>query len=110
MLQSLFNKVGGLRTTYVEEHLQTTASIYDKILEKTRVMFHIKIKFDLNVKKLGWKKIRFQLALNKTVTTPPCIHQRFKHHQRTKINKTMLSASPSLVFHTKLTISVLKSK
>ena len=25
-------------------------------------MFHISIKFDLNVRKTGWKKIRFQLA------------------------------------------------
>ena len=41
---------------------------------------------------LGWKKIRFQLPLNKTfcLTAPPLIQRRFKHRQRTKINKTML--------------------
>ena len=55
---------------------------------------------------------RFQLALKKTFcpTPPLLIHRRFKHRQRTKTNKTMLSASPSSVFHTKLTVSVLKSK
>ena len=53
------------------------------------------------------KIMRFQLALTKTFcpTPPPLIHRRFKHRQRTKINKTMLSASL-----TKFTISVLKSK
>ena len=45
-----------------------------------------------------WKNMQFQL------------HRRFKHRQRTKINKIMLSASPSSIFHTKFTISVLKSK
>ena len=44
----------------------------------------------------GWKKMRFQLALNKTFcpTPPPFIYQQLKHRQRTKINKTMLCASP----------------
>ena len=84
--------------TYFEEHLRTTADqmTCNKILfEKIRAVFSISIKFDLNVRKTGWKKIRFQLALNKTysLTPPPLIHRRFKHHQRTKINKTMLSAS-----------------
>ena len=53
--------------------------------------------------------MRFQLALNKTFapTPPPLIHQRFKHRQRTKINRAMLSASPSLVSDT---TSVLKGK
>ena len=53
------------KNTYFEEHLGTTADqmIYNKILlEKIRAMFHISIKFDLNVRKTGWKKIRFQLA------------------------------------------------
>ena len=61
----------------------------------------------LNVKKTDWKKIRFQLALNKTFCPipPPLTHQRFC--QRTKINKILLSATS--VFHTKFTISVLKS-
>ena len=56
--------------------------------------------------------MRFQLALNKTFcpTPPPLIYRRLKHHQKTKISKIMLSASPSSVFHTKLTISELKSK
>ena len=54
-----------LRTPNFEEHLRTTADqmIYNKILlEKIRAMFHISIKFDLNVRKTGWKKMRFQLA------------------------------------------------
>ena len=54
MLKSLFN---------FEEHLRTTFFICNKILlEKIRAVFHIYIKLDLNVKKTGWKKIRFQLA------------------------------------------------
>ena len=63
------------------------------------------------MKKIVLKKIRFQLALNKPFcpTSPPLINRSFKHRQRTKINKTMLSASPTSVFHTKFTISVLKS-
>ena len=43
-------------------------------------------------------------------TPPPLFHRRFKHHQRTKINKAMLSTSRSSVFAAKFTISVLKSK
>ena len=102
MLESLFNKVTDLKDTYFEEHLWTTASICNKLLEKIRAVFHIQIEFDLNVKKTSWKKIQFQLALNKTFcsTPPPLIHWRFKHCQKTKINKTILSASPSSVFHT----------
>ena len=101
--------------TYFEEHLQTTADqmICNKIsLEKIRAVFHIYIKSDLNVKKTGWKKIRFQLTLNKTFCLTPSllIHRRLKHRQKTKISKTMLSTSPSSVFHAKFTISVLKSK
>ena len=44
----------------------------------------------------GWKKMRFQLALNKTScpTPPPLICRRLKHRQRIKNYKTMLSASP----------------
>ena len=59
------------------------------------------------MKKTDWKKIRFQLALNKTFCPipPPLTYQRFC--QRTKINKIVLSVSS--VFHTKFTISVLKS-
>ena len=100
------------KNTYSEEHLRTTADqmIRNKILfEKIRALFPISIKFDLNVRKTGWKNIRFQLALNKTynLTPPPLIHRRLKHRQTTKINKTMLSAS--FVFHAKFTISVLKS-
>ena len=43
---------------------------------------------------LGCKKILFQLALNKTFcpTPQPLTHQLWKQHQRTKTNKTMLSA------------------
>ena len=60
----------------------------------------------------SWKKMRFQLALIKTFCPilPPLTQRRFKHHQRKKIDKTMLSASPASVFHTKFTTSVLKSK
>ena len=54
-----------------------------------------------------WKKVRFKLVLNKTFCLTPrsLIHRRLKHHQKTEINKTMLSAFPSLVFNTKFTIS-----
>ena len=40
--------------------------------------------------------MRFELAPNKTSCTisPPLTHQRLKHSQRTKFNKTMLSAFP----------------
>ena len=74
------------------------------LLEKIRAVF------DLNVKKTGWKKIRFQLVLNKNFCPAPrpLIHRRFMYRQRTEINKTILSVSPSSVFHTKLTTSVLK--
>ena len=56
--------------------------------------------------------MRFQVALSKTLcfTPPPLIHRWFKYCQGSNINKTMLSASPSFVFYTKFTISVLKSK
>ena len=47
---------------------------------------------------------------NVHATPPPLTHQQLKHHQRTKISKTILSASHSLVFHTKFTISELKNK
>ena len=55
---------------------------------------------------------RFQLALNKTFcpNPPHFIHRRLNHRQRTKINKTMLSVSPSSVFQTKFTVSKGKSK
>ena len=47
----------------------------------------------------GWKKMRFRLALNKTFcpTTPHPPPSTAKE-QKTKINKTMLSA-PSLPHH-----------
>ena len=42
----------------------------------------------------GWKKMRFQLALNKTFFSnpQPLTHRRLKQRQRKKISKTMLSA------------------
>ena len=53
------------------------------------------------------KRIWFQQALNKTSwsTSPLSSQRQLKHPYKTKINKIMLSASPSLVFHTLLTIS-----
>ena len=48
----------------------------------------------------GWKRMRFQLALNKTFCPTPqfLTQQRLKQRQRTKINKTILSAPlPSLL-------------
>ena len=59
-----------------------------------------------------WKKMRFQLALNKTLCPASQLltHRRLKHQQKTKINKTMFSGSSSPVFHTIFTISDLKSK
>ena len=48
----------------------------------------------------GWKKMRFQLPLNKTFCPYPqsLTHRQVKQRQRTKFNKTMLSA-PSLPPH-----------
>ena len=48
----------------------------------------------------GWKKMRFQLALNKTFcpNLQPLTHRQVKRRQRTKINKIMLYA-PSLPSH-----------
>ena len=48
----------------------------------------------------GWKKVRFQLALNKIFCTnpQPLTHRQLKQRQRTKINKAMLSV-PSLSPH-----------
>ena len=56
---------------------------------------------------LGWKKMRFKLALNKTFypTLQPLIHWQLKQRQRTKINKTVLSASPPSPSHRFSTIS-----
>ena len=81
-----------LRALNFEEHLRTNADqmICNKILlQKIRAVFRISIKFCLNVRKIDWEKIRFQLALNKpySLTPPPLIHRRFKHRKRTKINK-----------------------
>ena len=60
----------------------------------------------------GRKKMRFQPTLNKTLCPTPqhLTHRQLKHRQSTKTNKTMLSASPSWVFHTKFIISQLKRK
>ena len=45
----------------------------------------------------SWKKIQFQLALNKTFCpNPQLTYRRLKQCQRTKINKTMLSATSLL--------------
>ena len=57
----------------------------------------------------GWKKMRFQLALNKTFCPypQPLTHRQVKQRQRTKINKTMLPPSSSSVFHAKLAMSEL---
>ena len=52
----------------------------------------------------SWTWIRLWL------TPPPHIQWLFKHHQRTTINKTVLSAYHSFVFDSKFTVSVLKSK
>ena len=48
----------------------------------------------------GWKKMLFQLALNKNSCPNPQLltYRQLKQRQRTKINKTMLSA-PSLPPH-----------
>ena len=57
------------------------------------------------------KKMQFQPVQNKTFsnTPPPTTNRQLKHPQRTKINK-MLSSFLSLVFRTKFTTSILKSK
>ena len=56
--------------------------------------------------------VQLQSMLNKTFchTPPPCNHQQLKHPHKTKINRIMLSASPTSFFYTKLTISELKCK
>ena len=65
----------------------------------------------------GSKKMGLPRALDKTFCSnqQPLTHRQLKQRQRTKLNKTMLSApSPcppsSSLFHTKFTISELKSK
>ena len=60
----------------------------------------------------SWKKMQFQLTLNKTFcpAPQPLTYQRLKHRQRAKISKTMLSALHSSVFYIKFTVSELKSK
>ena len=69
-------------------------------------MFHAYCMFDMLMFDLNpcWKKMRLQLALNKTLcpTRQPLTHRWLKHHQRTKINKIMLSSSPSSVFSYKV--------
>ena len=59
----------------------------------------------------GWKKMRFQLALNKTFcpNPQPLTHRQVKQRQRKKINKTVLSA-PSLPPQWYFTLSELKCK
>ena len=52
--------------------------------------------------KVHLEKDTIWLTLNKT--PPPFNHRQLKHCQRTNINKTMLSPSPSSAFHTKFTI------
>ena len=53
-----------------------------------------------------------QLALNMVFCSTPLLlnHRQSMHPQRTKINKIMLAAFPSLVFYTNLTISEFKTK
>ena len=120
-LESLLNKVTGPQAcNFTKKRLQHSCfpvnlakflrtPILKSVLCNKILLEKIRAVFDLNVKKTGWKKIRFQLVLNKnySLNPPPLIHRRFKHHQRTKINQIILSASS--VFHAKFTISVLKS-
>ena len=58
------------------------------------------VKLIASAKITALEKMRFELALYKTFcnTPPPITHRRLKHRQRTKINKTMLSASPLIGF------------
>ena len=120
-LESLLNKVTGPQAcNFTKKRLQHSCfpvnlakflrtPILKSVLCNKILLEKIRAVFDLNVKKTGWKKIRFQLVLNKnySLNPPPLIHRRFKHRQRTKINQIILSASS--VFHAKFTISVLKS-
>ena len=57
------------------------------------------IMFIVSTKIPPGKKIRFQLALDKSfcLIAPPLTHRRLKLRQRTKVNKTMISASPPKV-------------
>ena len=58
------------------------------------------------------KKKRFRLALDKNfcLIPPPLTQRQLKQRQRTKNNKTTISASPKSVFHARLAISKLKNK
>ena len=78
------------KNTYFEEHLRTIADqmICNKILlEKIRAVFCISIKFDLNVRKTGWRKIRFQLALNKAYSLTPTVPQDSSTAKEQKLTK-----------------------
>ena len=60
------------------QHIFADEMICNKLLiGKIRAVFRISIKLYLNVRKTGWKKIRFQLALNKTysLTPPPTVKE-----------------------------------
>ena len=62
------------KSTYFEQHLWTTADqmiCNNRSLEQIRAVFCISIKFDLNVRKTGKIKMRFQLVLNMAYTTAP---------------------------------------
>ena len=55
------------------------------------------------------KKMRFHPVPNKNFcpTPPPLTQQQLMHSKKQKINKIVLTASPSSVFHTELITSVL---
>ena len=77
--------------TYFEEHLRTTATICNNIRKNKsgvsasfryflKIALGTRLKFDLNLKKTTWEKVRFQLTLNKSFSQSPLLIQgRLKH-------------------------------
>ena len=95
VLESLFNKAAGLKDSYFED-------ICGRLL-----LYIIKNNSGVHLNQIWFKcekdlleKDTISLILNKTFcpTPLPLIHWRFKHLQRTKTNKTMLSTFPLISF------------
>ena len=82
------NSVNNISRTHISKSKRgfdvKFSAYYFNTKTKILVDFQICISAPLNVRKTGWKKIRFQLALNKTFcpTPPPLSHWRFKHRQK----------------------------
>ena len=84
---------------YFQEHLRSTASICNIIRKSKSGVSHLN-QIWIKCEEDRLEKDRFQLTLNKTFcpTPPPLIQRRFKHRQRTKINKNNAFCLPLIGF------------